>query len=212
MLGALLSREYPVSGTKHLQRVFVSSPMDRRQVLALVAATTSVGCQGPIFGRKPEPPQGSVSVVKTEGPTPSVFEGTVHVRRSRFDSEGPALIEFRLQNRSAEPQPFKRFNDYPIGLVYPDDDDLDVILISPEGMDGPCWQVERYLLLADVGSDTRLQPGEELSSLRAVYGYIPKHKQPESGSEPCLSSGVYTFSRANPEWSVTLKLRHDTNP
>lgn len=111
--------------------------MDRRRMLALIDATPLVGCQEPLVGSTPEPPQGSVSLVKTEGPVPPGFEGDVGIRRARFDSDRPALIELRLWNTSGEPRSFEEFNDYPIGLVYSRSDEMDVILVGPGLTDGP---------------------------------------------------------------------------
>lgn len=181
-------------------------------MLALIAATAGAGCQGRILGGPPEPTRGSVSLVGTTGPVPSDYEGTVEIRRPRFDSDGPALLELRLRNTGAEPLPFDRFNDYPLGMVFPDDyDGTNLALVGTERVDGLCRRVATKPLLTDVIHDEMLHAGEELVSVRGLHSYLIPSETSGSKSETCLPPGEYTFSRARPEWSFTLELSHEAN-
>ncbi|WP_276259885.1 hypothetical protein [Haloglomus litoreum] len=188
----------------------ISGGMDRRRVLALIAATTGAGCQEQLFGGTPELPRGSISLVELDGPSPSGYEGRVNIRRSRFDSDGPALLELRLRNTGEESLPFDRFNDYPLGLVFPDDyDGTNLALLGTERVDGLCWRTATKPLLTDTISDDTLHPGEEIGSLRELHSYILQSSAPESNSDTCLPPGEYTFSRFRPDWSFTLELSHE---
>lgn len=179
-------------------------------MLALIAATTGAGCQGQLFGGTPEPPRGSVSLVELDGPSPSGYEGRVEIHRSRFDSDGPALIELRLRNTGEESLPFDRFNDYPLGLVFPDDyDGTNLALLGTERVDGLCWRTATKPLLTDTISDDMLHPGEEIGSLRELHSYLLRSGPSDSNLDTCLPPGGYTFSRFRPDCSFTLELSHE---